>query len=370
MPRRLAALAAVVIAAAVPAADWPVFRGNTTQTGVADEALPDRLAVRWQAKTGADRATADVESTAAIANGVAFVGAFDDHLHAFDLATGAERWKAKTGAIKAPVGFHEGSVYAGSVDGIFYRVDAATGRVVWKHDAQAEVTSGPNFTADGVLFGTQDETLHCLSRADGKPKWAYQINGGPVMGTPAVAAGRTFAAGCDSTLLVLDVATGKEQAAVSLDGQVGASAAVRDGRLYVGTMSNQVVAVDLAKADLAWTFEPARRKQPFFASPAVTDKLVLAGSRDKRVYALDRFTGKPVWDFATDGKVDSSPVVAGGRVYFGSQDGNLYVLELATGKEVQRVKLDGPVSASPAVGGGCLVIGTERGTVYCLGAAK
>jgi outer membrane protein assembly factor BamB len=88
------------------------------------------------------------------------------------------------------------------------------------------------------------------------------------------------------------------------------------------------------------------------------------------VYALDRATGKEVWNFATDGKVDSSPVVAGSRVYVGSQDGNLYVLELATGKELQRVRLDGPISASPAVSDGFLVIGTERGTVYCLGAPK
>jgi outer membrane protein assembly factor BamB len=370
MPRRLTVLLVSALAASAPAADWPVFRGNAPQTGVAADALPDRLAVRWQVKTGTDRATADIESTAAIVGGVVYVGAFDDHLRALDLATGREKWKLKTGAIKAPVGVHEGAVYAGNVDGVFYCVDAATGKERWKHDAQAEVTSGPNFTADGVLFGTQDETLHCLRRADGKPKWTYQISGGPVMGTPAVAAGRTFAAGCDSTLHVLDVATGKEQAAVSLDGQVGASAAVRDGRLYVGTMSAQVLAVDLAKAAAAWTFEPAKRKQPFFASPAVTEKLVVVGSRDKRVYALDRATGQPVWEFATDGKVDSSPVVAGSRVYVGSQDGNLYVLELATGKEVQRVKLDGPVSASPAVAGGCLVIGTERGTVYCLGAAK
>ena len=116
--------------------------------------------------------------------------------------------------------------------------------------------------------------------------------------------------------------------------------------------------------------KPAKRPQPFYASAALTDKLAVTGSRDKRVYALDRATGKEAWSFATDGKVDSSPVVAGGRVYVGSHDGNLYVLELASGKEVQRVKLDGPVSASPAVGGGCVVIGTERGTVYCLGAAK
>src|SRR5262249_4858755 len=215
-------------------------------------------------------------------------------------------------------------------------VDAATGQARWKYDAQAEVTSGPNFTADSVLFGTQDEMLRCLG-LDGKPRWTFQISGGPVMGTPAVAGGRTFAAGCDSTLHVLDVANGKQLAEVKLDGQVGASAAVRDSRLYLGTMSNQVIAVDLAKAEVAWTFESAARRQPFYGSAAVTDKLTLIGSRDKRLYALDRATGKKVWDFPTDGRVDSSPVVVGPRVYFGSQDGFLYVVEVATGKEVQKV---------------------------------
>jgi outer membrane protein assembly factor BamB len=370
MTRYFAILVSSILAAAASAADWPTFRGNPAQNGIAADTLPDRLDIRWQVKLGSDPGSSVIESTAAIVNGVAYVGAFDDHLHAFDLATGQEKWKVKTGAIKAPVGVHEGAVYAGNVDGVFSSLDAATGQLRWKRDVQAEVTSGPNFTTDGVLFGTQDETLHCLGRTDGKPKWSYQINGGPVMGTPAVANGRTFAAGCDSTLHVLDVASGKEVSSVNLNGQVGAAAAVRDGRLYVGTMSNQVIAVDLDKTVAAWTFEPERRRQPFYASAAVTDKLVLIGSRDRRLYALDRATGKQVWDFPTDGKVDSSPVVVGQRVYFGSHDGNLYVLELATGKEVQKVKLNGPVSASPAVASGCLVIGTERGTVYCLGAAK
>jgi outer membrane protein assembly factor BamB len=220
------------------------------------------------------------------------------------------------------------------------------------------------------MFGTQGETLHCLVAADGKPRWKFQVAGGPVLGTPAFAGGRTFAAGCDSTLHLIDATTGKEIAGVPLNGQVGASAAVRDDLLIVGTMTNEVTAVDLKKPAEAWTFQPDKRAQPFYASAAVTERLAVTGSRDRRVYALNRKTGKEVWSFVTDGKVDSSPVIAGSRVYVGSQDGNVYVLDLATGKEVQRVKLDGPISASPAVAGGRLVIGTERGTVYCLGAAK
>ncbi len=356
---------------AVPAAaaDWPVFRGDAAQTGVVAEPLPEKLAIRWQVKTGGG-ANASVEGTAAIVAGVVFIGAFDDYLYALDLAGGKEKWKLKTGSIKVPVGVHGGAVFAGNVDGILFCVDATSGKEKWKVNTDSEVSSGVNFTNDLVLFGTTDETLHAVALADGKPRWKFQVTGGPVLGTPAVAGGKTFAAGCDSTLHLIDAATGKELSSVPLDGQVGAGVAVRGDRLVVGTMTDDVMAVNLSKPEVAWTFQPLKRAQPFASSAAVTNKLAVIGSRDKRVYALDRATGKPVWDFATEGKVDSSPVVAGARVYFGSADGNLYVLELATGKEVQRLKLDGPISASPAVSNGCLVIGTERGTVYCLGAPK
>src|SRR2546422_10886096 len=114
MHRLAAVLVAVGLGALTPprspAADWPVFRGDPAQTAVAADPLPDKLAVRWRFKTGGDENTANVEATAAVAGGVAFVGAFDDHLHALDLATGKEKWKLKTGSIKAPVGVNGGAV--------------------------------------------------------------------------------------------------------------------------------------------------------------------------------------------------------------------------------------------------------------------
>jgi outer membrane protein assembly factor BamB len=369
MIRFIAAVLATATTALPAAAAWPVFRGDSAQTGVAANPLPDKLAIRWQVRTGGGN-SASVEGTAAIAGEVAFIGALDDHLRAFKLATGKEKWKIKTGSIKTPVGVHDGLVYAGTVDGDLYCLDAVNAKEKWKFKTDAEISSGVNFTNDLVLFGSTDETLHAVAQSDGKERWKFQVSGGPVLGTPAIAGGRTFAAGCDSTLHILDAATGKELSSVPLDGQVGAGAAVRGERLIVGTMTNDVIAVDLKKPEIAWTFQPAKRAQPFASSAALTEKLAVIGGRDKRVYALDRATGKPVWDFATDGKVDSSPVVAGTRVYVGSQDCNFYVLDLATGKELQRLKLDGPISASPAVSGGCVVIGTERGTVYCLGATR
>src|SRR5438132_11642834 len=68
--------------------DWPLFRGNPLQTGVADAALPETLKVRWKFKTGES-----IETAPAIVGGVVYVGSLDQYLYAIDLRTGQEKWK-------------------------------------------------------------------------------------------------------------------------------------------------------------------------------------------------------------------------------------------------------------------------------------
>ncbi len=343
------------------AVDWPLFRGNPLQNGVAASSLPADLAVRWKVKM-----KDSIDATVAIVNGVVYAGSYDEHLYALDLTTGKEKWKVKLGPIKAAPSYRDGSIYVGNEDGIFFRLDAATGKTLWKFDTDSEITSSANFVGDRVLFGASNSILYCLDAA-GKMVWKFRIEGGPVNGSPTVVGKRTFVGGCDSKLHIIDVDSGKEVSSVDLGGQTGATAAVADDQVFIGTMQpGNVQAVNWKKPEVQWIFEPQRNGE-FYSSPAVTKDLVLVGNRDKRVYALDRKSGKPVWEFATQKRVDGSPVVVGDRVYVGSLDGNLYVLDLAKGKELQKFELGRSIVASPAVAEGRLVIGTTDGMLYCLG---
>jgi outer membrane protein assembly factor BamB len=352
------------LAAFTCGADWPIFRGNPKQTGVAQDKLPDKLEKIWEftAKDG-------VECAAAIVAGVVYVGCYDQFLYALDLATGKEKWRYKGAPFKAPPSVFRGSVYIGDTDGVFHCIDAATGVKKWTYDTGAEITSGANFAGDTVLFGAGDEMLYCLQ--DGKEKWKFKVPGGPVMGSPAIVGKRTFAAGCDSNLHVIDLDTGKEAAKpLELNGQIGSSVAVVGDRLYVGTMGNQVLAIswNIAEPKIDWAFEAAQKPQPYYSSAAVTNDVVVIGSRDRLVHALDRNTGAEIWNFTTRGRVDSSPVVADARIYVGSVDGNLYVLDLAKGAELQKFRLGGQITAAPAVSNGRLVIANQEGLIVCLGA--
>jgi outer membrane protein assembly factor BamB len=341
---------------------WPVFRGDAPQRGVAASALPAKLVELWSFKT-----EDAIESAVAVAEGVVYVGSMDEHLYALRLKSGKQKWKIKTAPIKSAPAVDRGVVYFSDLDGVFTAVGAAKGNRLWKYDTGAEM-SGANFHGDAVLFACHDEHLYCLSRKTGKERWKFKTDG-PIYGSPAVAEGKTFLVGCDSSMHVIDIAKGKEERSVDLGGQTGASAAVLGEQLYVGTMRNEVKAINWKKGEVTWTFRP-KRGQAFYASAAVTDKLVVTGSRDNYVYAIDRAKGTQVWRFPTGGRVDSSPVIAGKKVVACSLDGKLYVLDLATGRELQRLELDGPISASPVVVEGRVLIGTQKGTLYCLGEKK
>ena len=360
VPRRVALADAPPARQDALPGDWPVFRGNARQNGVADANLPSKLDVRWTFKAGDS-----VDNAVAIADGVVYAAAFNGNLYAIDLATGKEKWKAKLGPMKASPSVKGGRVYVGDSDGKFYCVAAADGKLLWTFETGGEITSGANFQGDRVLIGSHDSTLYCLD-PDGKKIWEFKIEG-PVNGSPAVAGDYTFVAGCDSVLHVIEIKTGKEIASVDLGGQAGATAAVAGNDLYVGTMNNQVLGISWKNEKVLWTFEARKRKQPFYASAAVTNDLVVVGGRDKKVYGIERKTGQERWSFLTESRVDSSPVVVGNRVFVGSLDKTFYVLDLAKGTELQKFELDSGTVASPAVGGGCVVIGTEKGTIYCFG---
>jgi outer membrane protein assembly factor BamB len=348
--------------------DWPLFRGNPQQTGVATSKLPEKLEVLWKFSTAKA-----IEGTPAVANGVVYIGSFDEHLYAIDLKTGKEKWRYKLGETKTPAAVRDGRVYIGNLDGVLHVVDAAKGTKIWTYETpnQAEITSGVSFMGNKILFGCVDESLYCLSDK-GEKLWTFRVQGGPVLATPAIAQDRTFVAGCDSTLHILDASKGVEMGSVDLGGQIGATAAVSGDQLYVGTMSSTVLGVDWKQGKVSWTYESETSKQPFYSSPAVTEKLVVLGCRDRHIRALDRAKGTEVWDFVAAGQVDCSPVIVGDRVIVGAKDrtGTLYVLDLAKGTQRAKIALDGAIIGSPAVADGRLVVATEKGTVYCLGEKK
>jgi outer membrane protein assembly factor BamB len=379
MHRRIRALAVTLFIAGIalstanpapapgvaPADSWHFFRGSPQQCGVSASKLPDKLDTLWTFQAGEA-----FEGAVAVADGMVYAGSLDENLYALDLKTGKKQWSYKAGPIKAAPVVHGDELLVGDIDGTLHcigRTGKQQGKKQWEFSTGGEI-GGANYTDKVILVSSHDENLYCLSKG-GKQRWKFNTQG-PVYGAPTVAQGKTFLVGCDSTMHVIELDKGKEIRSVDLGGQTGATAAVIGDDLYVGTMRNDVQAIDWQKGSVTWTYRAKKRQMAFFSSPAVTDKIVVIGGRDNLVHAIERKTGNDLWTFPTRNKVDSSPVIAGDRVVVGSLDSHVYVLELNTGKELQRIELDSPIAASPVVVDGKVLIGTQKGTLYCLGARK
>ena len=353
----------VVVLASPSVADWPVFRGDATMTGVGTAKLPDQLDERWTFKTGNA-----IEGAPVVVDGVVYVASIDKFLYAIELASGKQKWKTKLGAMKASPGVKAGRIYVGNLEGVFHCLDLTNGKILWKFEAEGEIQAGANFHGNNIIVGSHDSTLYCFD-PDGKKIWATKVDG-PINAAAAVVGDRTFATGCENGILhVFDAKNGKELGNIDLVGQTTATTAIVGDWVYAAMESNQVVGADLKTLKKVWAFEAPKRQQPFHGSPATAAGLVIAGSRDKKVYALDAKTGDEKWSFTTEGQVDASPVVVGDRVYVGclNDDGNFYVLDLKTGKKIQELELDSAVGGSVAVGPDCILVGTDKGTLYCFG---
>jgi outer membrane protein assembly factor BamB len=153
--------------------------------------------------------------------------------------------------------------------------------------------------------------------------------------------------------------------------QIFSSPAVVDGVVYVHVRDDHVYALHARDGMVLWK-TPAPSPQewwnlvfmdPSKSSPAVAGDRVFVGI-DKNLTALDRKTGRVLWQAPTGRKVDSTPLVVGDIVYVGSDDGNFYAFAAATGKRIWSYTTGGRVSSSPTYGEGLILIGSDDGALY------
>ena len=345
---------------------WPGFHGGGGLTGRAVGTIPDAPKLLWSAKTGGP-----VKSSAAVADGLVFVGSDDGNVYAFDAETGAVRWTHATGMpIEASPLIHDGTVYVGSSDGALYALDARTGALRFRYPTGDRILGGAAWaslagtTRGIVVVGSYDHKLHAVDAATGAPRWTY-TTGNYIHATPAIHEDEAVFGGCDGHLHLVALADGTSNGDIPIGAYVAGSAAIAGEDAFLGHYGNKFVRVDLEKAAVAWSYQDG--SFPYFSSPAIAEDRIVFGGRDRRVHAAARATGAHLWVFQTGGRVDSSPVIAGDRVVVGSADGRLYILKLGDGKKVWSHDVGESILASPAVAGGRIYIGASDGRLYAFG---
>ncbi len=356
---------------------WTSFRNSPQQLGIAHTSLPESLELLWEYD-----APDGVTASAAIAHGRVYAGIVGGNVFCLDLKTGGLIWSYRSiesddpdefaPGFQAPVTVTDQLVLCGDEDGVMHAIDRETGTKRWTLPTDGEVVGGVTIVGERAIFGSHGGKLFSLNLADGSIGWEFETRG-PVNASPTIGENFTFVTGCDQPIMrVVNIETGQQESEIPLDGLLIATPALWGDMLYFGTDEGTVYAVDWKAKQTVWSYSDPTRQFEIRSSPAVIDDLIIIGSRDKHVHAINRLTGDEVWKFATRAGIDSSPVVCGDHVYFGSRDKHVYGLAIADGHEVWKHNVRQSITASPAIGEGHLVIGTDEsdGRVLCFGTPK
>jgi eukaryotic-like serine/threonine-protein kinase len=352
----------------IATAYWPIFRGDQQLSGVTDTPLPDDLSLLWSFAT-----EYDIISSPVIGHGNVYIGSTDGKVYCIALLDGAKIWEYNTeDDIEASPLLLDNTIYIGNLSGMFVALDARTGQLKWSYDIQSEIMGSANWVAgtDGeqpsILVGCYDTRMYSFDAGTGELQWTYETDY-YINGAPATDGRHVVFGGCDEMLYIVSVADGTQKGAVWAGSYIAGSAALVDGRAYLGHYDSKLVCIDIAEQNIVWEYEDKETRGEYFSSPAIGKDRVIIGSRDYYLHCVERKTGRRIWKFQTRDEIDSSPVIAGDRVVACSTDGRVYILNLADGAEVWSYEVGSAILGSPAVTGGMIVVGAEDGRIYAFG---
>lgn len=366
--------------------NWTNLLGTPNHIGGTETAAVAPLRLAWIQNVGSNI----YMTSPLIYQGSVYVASVDEDaqgratLVSMECGTGKMRWKyALEGSVKNSIAITEGLVFAQDVHSNLYAVDAQTGKLIWKKALDAEAIpsfDGGIVAAEGIVYAGTGQTMCAIEASSGKVLWKNEDWKSREGCTVTLSLEDEVLVGGShwDAMYANDARTGKLLWINRKDGlrNRSASPVLKDGVLYVPSLSSFFVMN-------ARTGEILMRKELGYnvdvtSSPLVTDELIVFGTAERGLVALDRYTLEEKWAFQTAPAfiysapytkypactVETSPVLVGDTVYFTASDGVLYALDMQTGKQVWKYTMGAPSFASVAVSGNALFVADFSGNVY------
>jgi outer membrane protein assembly factor BamB len=311
-----------------------------------------------------------------------------------------------------------GHVYAAARDGSITKLDAGSGKVVWKVSAGSPLSGGVGTDGKLVAVGTDKGELIVLDAEKGELRWRARVSS-EVLAAPKVAGGLVMARTADSRIFAFDAADGKrkwvyQRAPASLIIRSPAGMTVHEGLLFAGFSGGKLVALQLETGALRWEVSVSQPKgatelervTDLSGDPAVAGREVCAASYQGRaacyeltngnqvwaremstlngmsvdsryayvadekgaVHSLDRTNGRSVWKQDRLAYRELTLALAtGGEVVFGDLQGYVHFVARDSGAFVARIATDGSkIRAAPVRLPNGVLVQTLNGNLYAL----
>lgn len=268
------------------------------------------------------------------------------------------------------------AIFAAGADGTIVRLDAATGKEIWRIAAGETLSGGVGAGENLVLVGSPKGMVLAFDQ-NGKALWKSKVSS-EVLSAPKVSGGVVVVRSGDSRIFGLDAVDGKrkwvyERATPSLSLRSSAGVVLDGGAAYVGFAGGKLVALKADDGRVLWETSVAQPKgsteieriADLTSLPIVDGRMIYAVAFQGRVAGIDRMSGRVLW--SRDISSYTGMGAENGRVYVAHSGGAVYALDYNSGKSYWRQGglLNRQISA-PVPLGSYVAVGDLEGYVHFL----
>jgi eukaryotic-like serine/threonine-protein kinase len=257
--------------------------------------------------------------------------------------------------------YANGVVYCGSYDNNLYALNAQSGEFLWKYASDGGIVSRPLVHDGSIYLGSEDRHLHVLQARSGKLLWTYPTDG-PIRSSPVISEGHLFIGSDDCYIHAINIVTGRRAWRVDTGEFIRSTPTINNDLILYGTESGDFFCLDLG-GSIKWRY---RAKRSITGSAVVHQGMVIFGSLDATLYAMDAKTGWVIWRFRLGKGSISTPCIAENFIFTGAADGNILCIEARSAKEIWRHTTDHQVTGSPVIDKDSVYCGSVDGLLYCL----
>jgi outer membrane protein assembly factor BamB len=336
--------------------------------------MPVRTA--WSTSIGAAKT---FDFSPALANDSLIVAAADGSISRINAASGRQVWRIQAGMpLTAGVGSDGATIVVAGEKGLLLAYDAE-GKLRWKAQASSEVLSAPAVGQGLVVVRSVDNRVAAYDAESGTRRWVAQRPVPPLTLRSApgiVIAGQSVFVGLPGgRLLALaignggarwEVAVGDPRGTTELERIADLSGApvVIGGDVCAVAYQGRVACFDAASGAPRWAKELSSD-----VGLGIDERFVFAADERGAVSAFARESGAGVWrNTALANRRLSTPVSFGRAVAVGDGQGYIHFLSREDGAMLARVATDGSpiLGSSPLVTGQHAVFQTQAGSVVAI----
>ena len=339
--------------------------------------LKGSMAVRtaWKLNIGKSH---DYHFSPALAGETVLVAGGDGDIARVDAASGRQIWRIKASSpLSAGVGTDGTMLAVGAVKGAVMTFDM-DGKPMWTAQASSEVLSSPVVGQGFVVVRTVDNRIVGFDAKTGAKKWTVQRPSPPltlrnapgmvIVGKDVIVAqpgGKLVSLILATGAPRWEVAVGEARGATELERvtDIGGAPVVLGNDVCAVSYQGRVGCFDLVTGTARWTKELSSD-----VGVAVDQRFVFAADDKGAVSAFSREGGTSGWKNDKLGyRRLSTPVSYGRAVALGDYQGFIHFLSREDGAFLARAATDGSaVMATPLVAGSNLIFQTQSGTVTAI----